>query len=377
MTSHASAHNPRPVGTPVPPLLPGPLSVGTIISRGFTAVTQNLKPLVVWAMLLPLAVHLVFAVPTAVFDAAGIGEPGGPRADASTIGIALLTFFTSIIYLVISMLGGAVLQGYVANGVRFEALGHRATAGELWAATRAQLGRLMGYGGLLLAFGIALAIVMGIVVFVVAFVVATVAAATSAVGPALLLFALLGLGIAVPLSWLSVRITLAPAIIVCEHVTAWAALRRSWELTRGRGWRLVGVYVLLGLAYIAFVGVLTLIVVVLIAALLPNAVLETGITGPRVLATYLGSLPVFIGSAGLLPVSAVVAANAYLDARTRSDALAFSLYNYHSARAAGYAPAQLADPFVAAPPAPPTPTAGPYSPPAGPVPTDPPGPYPG
>ncbi|TQL43451.1 hypothetical protein FB468_1472 [Leucobacter komagatae] len=350
MTPQPSAQHPRPSGTPVPPLFPGPLTFGAIFSRGFSAVARNPKPLVLWAMLLPLAVHLLFAIPTALSDAAGLNDEPSPRYDSATVGILLLTLLSSVVYYVVSVLGGAVLQGYVANSVRFEALGHRGTPAELWAATRPVFGRLVGYGGLVIAFAIALGIAAGIAGVIAGIIFGLVAGLSQAMAPAVVLLVLLLLGIFVPILWFSARISIAPAIIVCERTSAWNAVRRAWSLTRGRGWRVVGLYLLLGLVAAAAAGILVLLFWGLTQALMPSPAGETGITGPRFLASYLAGLPVVISGAAILPVTAAATANVYLDARTRQDPLAASLYQYHAARAAGYAPAQLADPFVTVPP---------------------------
>ncbi|GAA1315933.1 hypothetical protein ACFSWE_01920 [Leucobacter albus] len=350
MTNYNRPQPPQATGVAVPPLHTGPLTFGTLFSRGFRAVAQNPKPLVLWAMLLPLAMHLVFAVPTALYDASGLGDPTPSGVDPAALGVAALMMVSTIIYAVVSALGGAVLQGFVANNVRFEALGHRGTSAELWAATRPLLGRLLGYGGLVLGFAFAAGFVAGILGFLGGLLFVGIAAAISpAMGPAIVAFVLLTIAIGIPLFWFAARISLAPAVIVCEGVGGWASLQRSWALTRGRSWRVVGLYLLIALVMGAAIGLLSLLFWAVTQALVPAASWEIGVTGPRVLAAYLSGLPVSLASAAFLPVLVTAITNVYLDARTRHDPLAASLQQYHAARAAGYQPAQLPDPFAVAP----------------------------
>lgn len=342
VTPQPSAQHPRPSGTPVPPLFPGPLTFGEIFSRGFSAVARNPKPLVLWAMLVPFAVYLLFAIPMSLSDTTGVSAP-------ASLGLALLALVTSIIYSVVSTLGGAVVQGYVASNVKFEALGHRGTSAELWSTTRPVLGKLIGFGGLVIGFVIAVSIAASIGMFLV-IMLAAMFMTVGAPGAAIVLGILVSVGALIPILWLAARISLAPVVIVCERATAWGALHRSWQLTRGRSWRVVGLVALLGLIYLGAIVVLGLLVWPLTQALVPGASWETGFAGTGVLAEFLFSLPALVSGAALMPVSAAALANVYLDARTRQDPLAASLHHYHAARAAGYAPAQLADPFVTVPP---------------------------
>lgn len=342
-------------------------------------------PLIVWAMLLPLAVHLVFGIPTAINDAAlgttDLSTPQAPGLAAQALGVALLTMVAALIQLVVTTLGGTVLHGFVANNVRLETLGHRATARELWAHTRPALGRLLAFGGIVLGFTVALSIVAGIVAFVAAFALAGIVSIFSSSAPAIIgSAAVVTIGVIIPLLWLSARLSLAPSAIVFEGATATSSLRRSWDLTRTLAWRLVGLQLLVGLAAVAVAGILTLLFGVIAGGIFPLAAWENGITTQRVLAAYLTGLPISLAAAAVAPVIATIFSTVYLDARTRVDWLGASLQHFHDGRAQGYDPAQLADPFVTPAPAQPLdqPNAAqlpPASPQWAPPPTDPRGPH--
>lgn len=313
-------------------------------------------PLIVWAMLLPLAVHLVFGIPRAFNDAAletaDLSTPQAPGLATQALGVALFTMLAALVQAVVTTLGGTVLHGFVANNVRLETLGHRASARELWSHTRPALGRLLAFGGIVLGFTVALSIVAGFIVFIAAFVIGGIVAIFSS-SPAAIVSSVVVVTVAVlvPVLWLSSRLSLAPSAIVFEGATATSSLRRSWDLTRTLAWRLVGLQLVMSLAAFVVAGILTLLFGAIADAAFPLAAWESGITTQRVLAAYLTGLPISLSAAAIAPVIATIFSTVYLDARTRVDWLAASLQHFHDGRAQGYVPAQLADPFIAPAPA--------------------------
>ena len=115
----------------------------------------------------------------------------------------------------------------------------------------------------------------------------------------------------VPGVWLYVMLALGPPALLLEELRGPAALRRSWELVKGRFWSvalalLVGVAVT-GAAAFAFGMVRAAIVMATPDATVFNAVLQTAIN--IFTATF------------VQPVAAVILALVYFDARVRHDGL--------------------------------------------------------
>lgn len=351
------------MGLPVAPLSPGPLGFGEILGRGFSSLTRNPRPVLLWLVLMPLAVHLLFGISTAVSDAAssslGLLDVFSPGLNSSyglatqSFTIAMVTGLVTIVQAIVTALGGSVLQGVVANNVRLETLGHRGTARELWAHTRPALGRLLGYGGLVIGFAFAAGFVGGFVGFFVGILVLGIASAfiSSAAG-FVILVVLVIVALCIPLLWLAARISLAVSVIVFEGTPVWASIRRSWALTRHSAWRIVGLQLVLGLIAGAAMFVLVYLTTLITNTVFPFAIWEDGVTPQRFLIAYLAGVPVSLVTAVVTPIAAALCSTVYLDVRVRTEWLAASLQNFHAGRARGYAPAQLADPFVTPPPAP-------------------------
>lgn len=363
MTIPSPAHRPNAVGIPVAPLSPGPLRFGEILGRGFSSLTRNPRPVLLWLVLMPLAVHLLFGISTAVSDAAtsslslidefspGFNSSSGLATQSFTI--AMVTGLVTIVQAVVTTLGGSVLQGVVANNVRLETLGHRATARELWAHTRPALGRLLGYGGLVIGFSFAAGIVGAFLGFFVAMLFfGIVSIFISSIAGMVVSMVLVIVAVCIPILWLAARISLAVSVIVFEGTPVWASVRRSWALTRRSAWRIVGLQLVLGLIAGVAIVVLVFLATLITDTVFPFAAWEEGLTPQRFLTAYLAEVPVSLVAAVGTPIAATLCSTVYLDARVRTEWLATSLQNFHAGRAQGYAPAQLADPFVTPPPAP-------------------------
>lgn len=354
MTSYNPPTRPRPSGVSVDPLHPGPLSAAALLARGFKLVASNPGPYIVWAALLPLGVHAIFTLCTSLLEAAGVSDSYtysaymmGGDVGGVLIGLQLLV---SIVYLLVTLVMSVLLQGFVANGVRYEALGYRATAAEMWAATRPALGRLAGYMGIVLGMAVGAGLALSVVfTILIAIAFAIMSPMMAGIGSVTVVVIALVVLFSLPFFWFAARLALAPMIIVAEGSKAWPAITRSWALTRNHVWRMVGLYLLLALIGAAVGAVVGLLGWAINSALLWNASWEYGITGARVASAFVSALPSVIVSAGIAPIAATAFASAYLDVRSREDWLASSLAHYHALRQAGYQPNQLPDPFVTPP----------------------------
>jgi hypothetical protein len=128
--------------------------------------------------------------------------------------------------------------------------------------------------------------------------------------------------------WVSVKLTVAPAVIVVEDVGALDGIRRSWAVTRGSWWRVLGIVLVVSLL-VGIIGQIVLIPVSLLSGLL------TTVAGPQDPASQVATLQVVVGVATAV-VSAAIGAVAfafqtsvmallYMDLRMRNDGLDIAL----------------------------------------------------
>lgn len=128
--------------------------------------------------------------------------------------------------------------------------------------------------------------------------------------------------------WVSVKLTVAPAVIVVEDVGALDGIRRSWAVTRRSWWRVFGIVLVVSLL-VGIIGQIVLIPLTLLTGLL------TTVAGPQDPASQAAALQVVVGVATAI-VSAAVGAVAfafqtsvmallYMDLRMRNDGLDIAL----------------------------------------------------
>ena len=127
--------------------------------------------------------------------------------------------------------------------------------------------------------------------------------------------------------WIGVRIAVAPSVIVLERTGVFAAIARSWRLTRGSFWRTFGLLALPRLIVQTVTSVISLpfqlLGSLLTTLLLPNGASDdvTSLLQTSVVAGLPGNVVTAIVAG--LGMIAVVASSAllYLDLRMRSDGL--------------------------------------------------------
>jgi len=134
-------------------------------------------------------------------------------------------------------------------------------------------------------------------------------------GPAVAIPAMLGIGAA--MAWLSVRLILAPCVIAIENRGPFAAIRRSWTLTRGSFWRIVGTY----LAGMILIWMATNVLSTVFT--LAGALIAAGNT--ELASTIILSASTLTSAVFSLPLTSALATLIYVDARIRGEAFDLEL----------------------------------------------------
>ena len=318
---------PQGFAGPPPSLRPGiiplrPLGLGELFDGAFGAIRTNPRVMV---GLTTLVVAITVALGSLGQQAlaglfpqifgTGLGEFFGEELSASEVeemqSVMAPLVATMLLTPLMSLVVTPVMTGMLTVSVSRSVLGHRATTGEIWAATRPVVWRLIGFTLLLgLASSIVVALGIGLVV-----VVALPLASSAEGGLVTILVAILVvLGLVVLFTWFAVRTMLIAPCIVLEKLPMGTAIVRGWGLTRGGFWRLLGIYILAQIA-VSIVGQILVVpigfLVGLLGAFLPLDAAMTGVTMLSMLITYVVTIT-FLGS---------LIALLYIDVRMRREGL--------------------------------------------------------
>ncbi|MCR2818102.1 glycerophosphoryl diester phosphodiesterase membrane domain-containing protein [Microbacterium sp. zg.Y1090] len=335
-----------PAWTPVtrPGIIPlRPLTFGLVLGRSFSALRQNPRVLLGFAVLVQsvatfLGTTVIVAVSVPAFLRLDTLRPGTPAFDQVLAGsVAMVLAASVLIGLALSALS-VLVQGVVVSEVAHAVVAEKLTLRVLWARVKPVAWRLVGYTLLL---SLATLVVLG----------AVVAAVVALVFADVLSGVLLGVGLglaAIPLVlWLTVKLLLVAPTIILEHATIRGALARSWSLTRGRFWPMLGVVVIISMAF-ATLGQLVSVPFSLATTAVSTVLTPTGDpeTSGFVLLIVGGLLTqavtVLIQAVSLI-VQSTATSLLYIDARMRREGLDQDLLAYVERRDAGVA--DLPDPY--------------------------------
>ena len=220
-----------------------PLGVGDVLDRTFTVYRS--KPLIfigisaIWYLLL----FLVFIVLGAIIFAGSLSsfarQTTSPSPEFVAGAIVGIIGFGIVAVVVAIFLFSAQSAGIVHAAAR-RYLAREVTIGESFRAGLSAAGRLF-FAGLLVFLAIA-------ALWLLVFVIGGIAAAVAREPVAGVL--VIGLGVIVAIAgtfYLAASWLVAPVIVVVEKLGPIAALGRSWRLSSGSRWRIIGIQALLGI----------------------------------------------------------------------------------------------------------------------------------
>jgi hypothetical protein len=308
---------PKPGVVPLRPLL-----FGEIMDGAFQTIRRNPKAML-GAGLLAQALGAVVAgaltVATATPDAAAMENWLGSLSNSEIAALGAGAAGGFLLFGVVSVFISAVLQGAMVVPVARSILNMRTGFRQMWLLARGRAWALVRLAGLAVA-----AVLLGISLIALA----TVLLANSMGAGSLIIVLPLFLAFIAAMIWVSVKLTVAPAVIVVEDVGALNGIRRSWAVTQGSWWRVLGIVLVVSLL-VGIIGQIVLIPVTLLSGLL------TTVAGPQDAASQAATLQVAVGVATAV-VSAAVGAVAfafqtsvmallYMDLRMRNDGLDIAL----------------------------------------------------
>ncbi len=328
-----------------PGLIPlQPLGFGTVLGRSFSALRQNPRvllgfALVVQALSTIVVIAAVGASAFLTFSRLQNVPTSSPDYDTLMAGSVATVVIVSFVLGLAAAALGVIVQAVVVTDVARGTVAERATLRELWQQVRPVAWRLIGYTlmitvAILVAVAVVAAIVVGVSVL------------TPIAGIVLTVLVVLG---ALPLVlWLSTKLLLAPPAIILEHATIRQAIARAWRLSRGRFWPILGVIVIIQVIFGVIAQVVT-IPFTFLGGLLGSVIAPTGSPQVQTVITVVVTLA-FPEIVALLiqSVAVVVQATAtsllYIDARMRKEGLDLDLLAYVERRDAGST--ALPDPYT-------------------------------
>ena len=311
---------------PKPGLFPlRPLSIGEIISGAFESLRANPR-----AMFLPsLIVLTATGALSAVLNYFGadllLSRVGALLNNSSDAGPSEIlpafigSFASQMVGALLTALATTILTGLLIVAVSRSVLGRIATPGEVWERTMGRILPLIGQTLLITLITViadTIILVIGIVLIAVI--------ATSIMGPdpgagaiiATLLVALaLTVLVLIAAVFLIVRLSLAPAALMLENTGVVEGIGRSWALTRGSFWRVLGILALAGLITGLVTGTLSF------GLGMVFGIISVGLPATQPFVSAVTVLLTSILSALVLPFTAAVTALTYIDLRMRTEGL--------------------------------------------------------
>lgn len=319
-----------------------PLTFGTVLGRSFVALRQNPRVLLGFALGIQMVTYLVLLVAVggiafASFSRLATVPVSSPDYPDLFAGATAITVISSLVLGIASSALTVIVQGVVVADVAHGVVAEKLTLGALWRRIRPAFWRLFGYT--LLASGAVLVAVA--ILAAAAFALGLLALAAGIIAAVLFVLA------AIPLAfWLTTRLYLVTPVLVLEGSGVFAAIARSWRLTRGRFWRTLATWFVIQTGF----QIITQIVVVplnffsgmFVGVLSPTGDPNvTAVVGTVGVSLFVQMVSLLVQSIALV-VNATAACLVYVDARMRTEGLDLDLQSYVDQRQMG---AGVADPY--------------------------------
>ena len=315
---------------PKPSIIPlRPLSIGEILGGAFESLRANPKAMFIPSLVVMGITGLLSAGSVALFmSRLGLtdltsGKVEFSETDLDSIGSSLVGLLIQLgVTSVLSMLATSIIIGLIIVTVSRTILGRKASLSDVWRRTRPRMWALIGQTlliELILAVITAVfaAVAVGIGWALLGNIIAYGADEDSAGTIILAILAILAVIAVLGLLTFALicKLSLAPAALVLENIGVLEGISRSWTLTRGYFWRIVGIRLLSFILVFVAVQIVSQGVSIVMQGLVyaaPNMTIAI-----LVASTLLNSLI----QAAIQPFDSAVVALMYTDLRMRSEGL--------------------------------------------------------
>jgi glycerophosphoryl diester phosphodiesterase family protein len=292
-----------------------PLDIGRVFSLTFSLFRFRWKTLIALSLLIELPATVLGVVGGLVFTPDPSFYTGFGRVPTQA---QLSAMFSALVpILLVSLVLGliAAFVSYIGLGALIDSIA-RVYAGSpvsAWASFRRAWSRWVTFvaAQLLMFLGFVAVFLVGILVITL---ITLVGVLLQSSGFAVFLVLIAYVGMIAALIFVGVRWSMAAQVVMLESLGARAALRRSWHLVAGSGWRVIGYYLAFGLIIIVIGLVFGAVLGLLFNPYQMDGFTIVGVDWPRLaIFSVAGSLV----SAVLLPITTISATLLYMDLRFR------------------------------------------------------------
>lgn len=309
-----------------------PLSIGDIYQGAFAAIKTNARTMFGFTAAL-LGVVLVISIATnyAIINLVlpNYLSPSSPYAAVFT---SLSGSFSQLGGSLLQVLATVLLSGLIVVAVSRSVLGRVASSKEVWERTKSKFLPLIGLN-IITSIIAGLMMIIGIAVFFALLAGVASTAKTDREFLQDLSIVLVGLFILMVIStlvgsYLSIKFSVASPAMVLENLGVFAAIGRSWSLTRGNFWRLFGINILTAIITSIVAGIFGGI-----AGALGAIFVVVGSSSPEDVIASLNTTYILtmvmstIAQLLILPFTSSVNALLYIDLRMRKEGLDVELRN--------------------------------------------------
>ncbi len=336
-----------PAWTPAarPGLVPlYPLTFGTILGRSFSALRHNPKVLLgfgigIQALAGLIAAGAVVGLTFLLTQRLANVDPTSSEAEALAAGTAALMAVGAFVIGIGALAIGVIVQGIVVADVSRAILAEKPTLGEVWRTLKPSFWRLVGYTVLIpLAIGLAVLILILLI------------AGLAALDDTIAVWAVVALLLAaIPLSvWIGTKLFIVVPVIVIERTGIFAAIARSWRLTKGRFWSTFGVAILISLIFGAVAQVAAIPLgfasMGIVTTVAPTGEPDAQAVVTLLVSTLAAQAIILLIQAVAMIVQSSAAAIVYADCRMRHEGLHLDLLSYIDGRDSSATP--TTDPYL-------------------------------
>lgn len=309
-----------------------PLSIGDIYQGAFAAIKTNARTMFGFTAAL-LGVVLVISIATN-YAIINLVLPNylSPSSPYAAIFTSLSGSFSQLGGSLLQVLATVLLSGLIVVAVSRSVLGRVASSKEVWERTKSKFLPLIGLN-IITSIISGLMMIIGIVVFFV--LLASVASTAKTdreflqdLGVSLVGLLILMVISALVSSYLSIKFSVASPAMVLENLGVFAAIGRSWSLTRGNFWRLFGINILTAIITSMVAGIFGGI-----AGALGAIFVVVGSSSPEDIIASLNTTYILtmvmstIAQLLILPFTSSINALLYIDLRMRKEGLDVELRN--------------------------------------------------
>lgn len=309
-----------------------PLSIGDIYQGAFAAIKTNARTMfgftaALLGVVLVISIGINYAIINLVLP--NYLSPSSPYAAVFT---SLSGSFSQLGGSLLQVLATVLLSGLIVVALSRSVLGRVASSKEVWERTKSKFLPLIGLN-IITSIISGLMMIIGIVVFFVLLASAASTAKTDReflqdLGVSLVGLLILMVISALVSSYLSIKFSVASPAMVLENLGVFAAIGRSWSLTRGNFWRLFGINILTAIITFMVAGIFGGI-----AEALGAIFIVVGSSSPEDMIASLNTTYILImvmstiAQLLILPFTSSVNALLYIDLRMRKEGLDVELRN--------------------------------------------------